>query len=78
VVDEGLDQERENNVWHKLAFSCLTSLDEIREVPTDLIPDGCRVTKVFNASRFYYCLVFEKTDDHALAEDMRRRNYAMV
>lgn len=62
VVDEGLDANRRNNLRHKLAFMWLTSMDEIREAPQGLIPDDCEVSEVFNVSRFYYCLVYEKLD----------------
>lgn len=61
VVDEGLDKKRDNTALHQIAFLWLTSLDEIREVPIDLIPDNCEIVDVFNVSRFYYCLVYKKT-----------------
>ncbi|MEM7078604.1 MAG: class I SAM-dependent methyltransferase [Pseudomonadota bacterium] len=60
VVDEGLDETRDNTLAHKLAFKWLTSLDEFSHAPEELLPDGCELIDVYNASRFYYCLVYRK------------------
>lgn len=60
VVDEGLDKCRDNDLRHKLAFLWLTSMDEIREAPTGLIPDDCELDDVYNVSRFYYCMVYHR------------------
>ena len=60
VVDEGLDQDRDNNPLHHLAFFCLTSLDNFTGAPVDLVPQGCEVKEVKNISRFYYGMTFTK------------------
>ncbi len=60
VVDEGLDNERDNNPLHRLAFLGLTSLDGFTGAPTSLVPDNCEVLSVTNVSRFYYCMVYAK------------------
>lgn len=61
VVDEALDESRENNPMHRLAFFLLTSLDEFTNAPTELVPADCEVVSVENASRFYYCMTYQKT-----------------
>jgi ubiquinone/menaquinone biosynthesis C-methylase UbiE len=60
VVDEGLDPNRNNTILHRLAFRWLTSLDEFSHAPIEFMPEGCELIEVYNASRFYYCMVYQK------------------
>ncbi len=76
VVDEGLDHEKDNNLLHHLAFKWLTMIDEIDEAPAHLLPAGCEIVDVSNISRFYYCLVYKKTNHDKLVEEMEELGYS--
>lgn len=58
VVDEQLDANRRNTLYHRLGFKLVTFYDRNPKAPTRMLPAGARDVIEEQVSRFYYCLTF--------------------
>jgi ubiquinone/menaquinone biosynthesis C-methylase UbiE/uncharacterized protein YbaR (Trm112 family) len=58
VVDEQLDPERAQGLFHRAAFRAITFYDRDPQSPRALLPEGAEGVIDEQLSRFYYCLTF--------------------
>jgi ubiquinone/menaquinone biosynthesis C-methylase UbiE len=58
VVDEQLDADRVNTLYHRVMFRLLTLYDPQPHCPSECLPAGAAEVIEEQVSRFYYCLTF--------------------
>jgi len=58
VVDEQLDDQTQNSLYHRLTFKLLTFYDKDPHCPEELLPPGAVDVHSEQISRFYYSLRF--------------------
>jgi len=58
VVDEQLDPDRRNTLYHRLGFKLVTFYDPDPRAPVHLLPPSAGNVIEEQISRFYYCLTF--------------------